>query len=348
LSKGPSSRRDFLKISALALASLAFDSASGTRAIIPPLGVGRVCASRISLRPFPSFQHPPIKWFQKNQLVPFYRRLRSYAGPNYNPIWYRVLGGYVHSGYLQIIKPVEHTPLHAIPAAGQICQVIAPFSQSYRATRTSGWQPLYMLYYQSTHWVTDLVKGPDNLTWAEITDERLRVRYHIPARHLRRIPAADLTPLSPHVPEKEKKIVVSLADQSLKAYEKGQEVFHTTIASGIPSDEPTENGIPTETPGGYFRVSTKMPVRHMGDGRLSSDPTAYELPGVPWVSTFVATGVAFHGTYWHQNFGKPMSHGCINMRVEEAQWLYRWTTPVAQDQDWRVEGRGTLVEIQEA
>jgi lipoprotein-anchoring transpeptidase ErfK/SrfK len=165
---------------------------------------------------------------------------------------------------------------------------------------------------------------------------------------MRAIPATEITPISPDVPERDKRIVVSLADQTLRAYEKDQEVFSTVIASGVPSNEPTDNGIPTETPNGHFRVSTKMPVRHMGDGHLTSDPAAYELPGVPWVSTFVATGVAFHGTYWHQNFGTPMSHGCINMRVEEARWLYRWTTPVARDQDWRVEGRGTLVEIQPA
>ncbi|OQX62000.1 MAG: hypothetical protein B5M51_06740, partial [Anaerolinea sp. 4484_236] len=39
------------------------------------------------------------------------------------------------------------------------------------------------------------------------------------------------------------------------------------------------------------------------------------------------SGVAIHGTYWHNNFGYPMSHGCINMRNQDAKWLYRWTTP---------------------
>ena len=342
------SRREFLKISALALASLAFDAPLNKQAIHPPVGYGRVCVSRISLRPFPSFQFPPIRWFKKDEIVPIYREIRSYAGPTHNPYWYRVFGGYTHSGYLQILKPKPPLPLRMVPPEGQICEVIAPSSQSYQTTRTAGWQPLYRLYHQSAHWVTNLVKGPDGHRWAEITDERLRVRYHIPARHMRPIPPAEITPISPDVPEKDKKIVVSLADQTLKAYEREREVFSTRIASGVPSDEPTDNGIPTETPGGYFRVSTKMPVRHMGDGRLTSDPSAYELPGVPWVSTFVATGVAFHGTYWHHNYGKPMSHGCINMRVEDARWLYRWTTPVAHDRDWRVEGRGTLVEIQEA
>jgi lipoprotein-anchoring transpeptidase ErfK/SrfK len=84
----------------------------------------------------------------------------------------------------------------------------------------------------------------------------------------------------------------------------------------------------------------------MGDGRMTSEIDAYELPGVPWVSFFEhMTGVAFHGTYWHDNFGSRMSHGCVNMRVEDAKWLYRWSTPIAEPGDWIRKGYGTRVEV---
>ena len=49
----------------------------------------------------------------------------------------------------------------------------------------------------------------------------------------------------------------------------------------------------------------------------------YSLPNVEWVSYFVKS-YAIHGTYWHNNFGTPMSHGCVNMRVREAKWLFNW------------------------
>jgi lipoprotein-anchoring transpeptidase ErfK/SrfK len=49
----------------------------------------------------------------------------------------------------------------------------------------------------------------------------------------------------------------------------------------------------------------------------------YETPNVRWISYFVG-GYAFHATYWHNNFGHPMSHGCVNMRTKEAKWLYKW------------------------
>ena len=83
----------------------------------------------------------------------------------------------------------------------------------------------------------------------------------------------------------------------------------------------------------------------MGDGNLTSDLNAYELPGVPWVSFFTTTGVAFHGTYWHNDFGRPKSHGCVNMRTEEARWLYRWTLPVVSPDQIRRIARGTPILI---
>jgi hypothetical protein len=55
--------------------------------------------------------------------------------------------------------------------------------------------------------------------------------------------------------------------------------------------------------------------------------------------------VAFHGTYWHTDFGRPKSHGCINMRTEEAKWLYRWTLPEPLPAERLRIGRGTTVVV---
>jgi lipoprotein-anchoring transpeptidase ErfK/SrfK len=57
----------------------------------------------------------------------------------------------------------------------------------------------------------------------------------------------------------------------------------------------------------------------------------YDLPNVPWVMFFTSRGHAIHGAYWHNNFGNPMSHGCVNLPVSNAQWLYNFAsvgTPV--------------------
>ncbi|MEJ5199253.1 MAG: L,D-transpeptidase, partial [Anaerolineae bacterium] len=77
------------------------------------------------------------------------------------------------------------------------------------------------------------------------------------------------------------------------------------------------------TPVGRFAIRTKIRSQRMvGPG--------YNLPNVPWVMYFAGAN-ALHGTYWHNNFGRPMSHGCINLRIPDAQWLYNWAsigTPV--------------------
>jgi lipoprotein-anchoring transpeptidase ErfK/SrfK len=83
----------------------------------------------------------------------------------------------------------------------------------------------------------------------------------------------------------------------------------------------------------------------MGDGLLTDAIDAYELPGVPWTCFFAPHGIAFHGTYWHDNFGTPMSHGCINMRTEEAKWLYRWSLPETKSRIWEKRGYGTRVDV---
>jgi len=86
-----------------------------------------------------------------------------------------------------------------------------------------------------------------------------------------------------------------------------------------------------------------MPLRHMGNGNLTSDIEAYELPGVPWVCFFHITGVAIHGTYWHTDFGRPRSHGCVNVPTEDAQWIYRWSFPIAPSNEMMTIGYGTPI-----
>jgi lipoprotein-anchoring transpeptidase ErfK/SrfK len=60
---------------------------------------------------------------------------------------------------------------------------------------------------------------------------------------------------------------------------------------------------------------------------------------------FTNRGHAIHGAYWHNNFGHPMSHGCVNMRPDEARWIYRWTTPAPQVDKREVRGNGTVVSV---
>lgn len=344
----PLNRRDILKLGLLTLGSmtgLGFRKYLPEEDRIPMFGYGRVAADAIPVRAGPGSQFERVGWRHRDEVMPLIEQVIDPLSPTHNQRWYHIVGGYVYSAYVQLVQSNTHPVLTNIPENGQAAEVTVPYTQAMRHYRTEGWQPVYRLYYQSIHWITGFTEGLDGEPWYELSDDRLGVRYHVRADHLRPIPADELTPLSPDVPPEDKLIIVSLSAQTVTCYEKDQMVFHTLVSTGVGG--PTNNGIPRHTPQGRFRIGWKTQARHMGDGNLTDDIFAYELPGVPWCCFFVATGVAFHGTYWHDNYGTRMSSGCVNMRPEEAKWLFRWATPAIQPADWYVDGLGTLVEVVE-
>ena len=97
-------------------------------------------------------------------------------------------------------------------------------------------------------------------------------------------------------------------------------VFATRISTGGKRRSGTYT-----TPSGDFITFHKRPTRHMAAGDIASN--GFDLPGVPWVLYITKSGISFHGTYWHNDFGRPRSHGCINLTPQAAKWLYRWTIP---------------------
>jgi len=337
------SRRDFLRIGTLSVGAMAF------RPMPPafersPIGLGRVTIAWIGHYSEPSFASRRLEYIARDELIPLLANERADDGPLHNPLWYRTSGGYVHSGCIQPVHWNPQKPEPSIHEGGAIFEVSVPYSRSYSEPNPAS-TAYYRLYYGSTAWVEEVVSGSDGRSWYGLRDDMLKVRYYVRAEHLRRVLYSELTPLSPDVPPNEKRIEVDLGQQELRAFESGRLVFRARISSGIPNTKPGPNGIPTITPTGVFIIDRKFPLRHMGDGRLTSSLDAYELPGVPWTSFFHPTGVAFHGTYWHCDFGRPLSHGCINMRNIDAKWLYRWSTPVVPYTDMGASGWGTRVYV---
>ena len=102
-------------------------------------------------------------------------------------------------------------------------------------------------------------------------------------------------------------IDVDLTHQQLTAYEGKELVRFTNVSTGLPR---------TPTPVGQFHIWIKLRYDDMSGA-------GYYLPNVPYVMYF-HRGYGLHGTYWHANFGYPMSHGCVNLPTEEAEWLYFW------------------------
>ncbi len=104
-------------------------------------------------------------------------------------------------------------------------------------------------------------------------------------------------------------IDVNLSTQSLYAYEGDTLVNSFVVSTGTWM---------TPTVVGKYKIWIKLKTTNM------SGP-GYYLPNVPYVMYFYK-GYGIHGTYWHNNFGTPMSHGCVNMRTSEAEWLFNWAS----------------------
>jgi lipoprotein-anchoring transpeptidase ErfK/SrfK len=118
----------------------------------------------------------------------------------------------------------------------------------------------------------------------------------------------------------ERWIDVNLTEQKLVAYEGLIPVFETLVSTGTAR-------YPTVT--GQFRIWLRFRAQDMDGYRLGYD---YYLKDVPYVQYFYED-YALHGTFWHNNFGQPMSHGCVNLDTADAEWLYGWA------------GYGTLVNV---
>ncbi len=107
-------------------------------------------------------------------------------------------------------------------------------------------------------------------------------------------------------------VAVDLYEQTLVAYEDDRPVYATLIASGLP-DFSTNEGI--------FEVWARLPRDRMAGA--TGAPDAYALQSVPWVMYFDG-GISLHGTYWHDYFGYRRSHGCVNLSISDARWLFNW------------------------
>jgi lipoprotein-anchoring transpeptidase ErfK/SrfK len=75
----------------------------------------------------------------------------------------------------------------------------------------------------------------------------------------------------------------------------------------------------------------------------------YSTPAVPWNTFIHGDGVAIHGAFWHNDFGEKRSHGCINVKPEDAKWIFRWTTPYItlqqSEQRMTYPDHGTIVSV---
>ncbi len=119
-------------------------------------------------------------------------------------------------------------------------------------------------------------------------------------------------------------VAVDLFEQTLIAYEDDRPVFATVVSSGL-SQWPTVEGL--------FKVWARL--RNDTMSGATGEPDAYYVQNVPWAMYFKA-GYSLHGAYWHGDFGYRRSHGCVNLSVSDARWIYDWMLDAEPDADGEI------------
>jgi lipoprotein-anchoring transpeptidase ErfK/SrfK len=145
----------------------------------------------------------------------------------------------------------------------------------------------------------------------------------VKAEAMRPITPEEIQPIRPEI--EDKRIVVDVIQQSLSCFEGNTEVYYCRVSTGAKFDAFGNKVEKWSTPVGKHRISRKFLTLQMSGGTTGA---GYDLPGIGWTSIFVTGGVAIHSTFWHNDYGVPRSHGCVNVKPEDAKWIFLWTQPV--------------------
>jgi hypothetical protein len=278
----------------------------------PPASLGRVATWSIGVYEQATRQSKLVRMARRDDILRLYGQVIGEAVTSYNATWYQTDDGYVHSMWVQ---PVENIINRAEPEQKEFWgEVTVPLSDSRTAPNPNAVR-YKRLYYTSVFRVIEIVMGKDDQPWYRLQDGiTWAPGPYVPAAHIRRIDPSELTPLSPGAI---KRVEVDLKVQSITAYENDLPVLTSRVASGY-----GENRTPAGTHHTLFKRPASRMIGGQGDGY-------YDLPGVPFPTYFTQSSAAIHGAYWHNDFGHPRSHGCLNVPAPVARWFWRWTEPYA-------------------
>jgi hypothetical protein len=291
----------------------------------PPM-LGRAEAWRLRIVPSPDKYNEVVKIVNYDQVIPLYGAFRAEPPPGYqhNNVWFETAEGVIHSSWIVPVREVFNEPEEVI-GNGFWGEITVPTSWQHWTPKLRS-RRYYDLAYGEIFRVLDRQDEEDGRAWYRILDDlNPSHAWWVQAVHVRRLQKEEFEPITPEVAPGDKKVVVRITDQSLVCYERDVPVFATRIASGTTFFTEDGRAHSFRTPYGEHHVMWKMPTRHMVGGEEINDQ--YDLPGVPWCVFFSMTGAAIHGTYWHNDYGHPRSHGCVNVTSDAARWIYRWVNP---------------------
>lgn len=328
-------RRNFLKIGGLAIAGLAIPRGLLKAAQSFPISerLGRVNVGRVELKSDPDENSQTLDFLFEDAVLPW---LREFVGPKpfrINQRWVETPNGFIWAPNLQPVENKENQPVDQIPTHGETSgmwvEVTVPWVDVNleNAPGRSPWleyASVPRFYYSQIFWV-------DKVT----VDDNGQALYHINERYgsygdifvgraeaFRPLSFDEVTPIHPEVDDK--RVIVNLTNQTLSCFEGNQEVYFCRVSTGAKFNIQGEATDTWETPPGPHPIWRKLFSLHMSGGATGG---GWDLPGIGWTTLFASGGIAIHSTFWHNNFGVPMSHGCVNAAPEDAKWIFRWVDP---------------------
>jgi lipoprotein-anchoring transpeptidase ErfK/SrfK len=317
--------------------------------VITPVShsLGRSIQVGIAIREQPSTQAKLVRRLKWNEVIALKGQTLSDESPtDYNKIWYQTEDGFVYSAFIQPVEDKPNQPVTGVEGKGFWGEVSVPFTQARYTPDAAG--IVYHYYYSNIFRVTAMQAAKDGALWYRLSENPAGGGLWVPAEHIRPVPVDEFSPLSPNVPLEDKRVEVDVVKQIVTAYEVDKAVFTARVATGATfrlSDGTVQN---FRTIPGDHRVFLKAATQHMVGG-TAGDSDYYDLPGISWVSYFTSSGIAFHSTYWHNDYGHPRSHGCVNMMPEDAKWIFRWTSPTVPYDAWdlriKTSKDGSLIKV---
>lgn len=330
------SRRDFLKLAATSVGGLAVRP---WRRLLPlpefPQAerLGRVCEGMVKLRAQPDHDAQSVGVLYEDAVVPWLQEVVGRWPWRNNQRWVETPDGYIWAPYVQPVENLPNTPLDSLPQLGEETgmwvEVTVPYVEAVldNPPARSHWlqyrQEIGLpprMYYSQVLWIDQIRVDDDGQVWYRINE-----RYGSPgdifwarAEGFRPLAPEEVEPIHPDASDKRIVIDRNYHVQSLSCFEGDTEVYYCRISTGR-----AENSTPLSGPKG-FPIWRKLYSLHMAGGTAVA---GWDLPGIAWTSLFVGEGVAIHSTFWHNNYGEPMSHGCVNASPEDAKWIFRWAQP---------------------
>jgi lipoprotein-anchoring transpeptidase ErfK/SrfK len=341
--QGGLSRRNFLKLFGLGLTSLGINPKFRFKDLtkFPDYErLGRVCIiGKVEIKSEPFEGSNTVGVLYEDAVFPWLRDVVA-KEPNYNfynQRWLEMPDGYIYAVNVQPVRNIPNQPIKTllntsmgdgmwaqvtIPYA-DVTLVTSPSSNSWVKARIDQGLPL-RVYYGQVYFIDQIKKDDDESVYYRVNPNYYGGvdMFWVPAEAMHPISLNEIEPINPQV--ENKRIVVDVARQTLSCFEGESEVYYCRVSTGAKFDM---YGNPVEkwsTPLGSYQISRKFISLQMSGGTTGAP---YDLPGIGWVSVFATGGVAIHATVWHNDFGTPKSHGCINTLPEDANWIFRWSLP---------------------